>query len=67
MRIGFLFWPFVPDLVRRLTESAERLGYDMIGIADTPGRWLQRRRRAAASCDPTRMRHGSSASSGRMV
>lgn len=37
MRVGFLFWPFVPDLVRHLAESAERLGYDMIGIADTPG------------------------------
>jgi 5,10-methylenetetrahydromethanopterin reductase len=37
MRVGYLFWPFVPDLVRRLAESAERLGYDMIGIADTPG------------------------------
>ena len=37
MRVGFLFWPFVPDLVRRLAESAERLGYEMVGIADTPG------------------------------
>ena len=37
MRVGFLFWPFVPDLVRHLAETAERLGYDMIGIADTPG------------------------------
>jgi 5,10-methylenetetrahydromethanopterin reductase len=37
MQVGFLFWPFAPNLVHRLTESAERLGYDMIGIADTPG------------------------------
>jgi 5,10-methylenetetrahydromethanopterin reductase len=37
MRIGFLFWPFTPELVCRLAESAERWGYNMIGIADTPG------------------------------
>jgi 5,10-methylenetetrahydromethanopterin reductase len=37
MRIGFLFWPFAPDLVRQLADGAERWGYDMIGIADTPG------------------------------
>ena len=37
MHVGFLFWPFAPDLVRRLTKCAEHFGYDMIGIADTPG------------------------------
>jgi len=40
MRVGFLFWPFTPNLVRELAADAERYGYDLIGIADTPGtRW----------------------------
>ncbi len=37
MEVGFFFWPFNPDLVRRLAAAADRYGYDMIGIADTPG------------------------------
>jgi 5,10-methylenetetrahydromethanopterin reductase len=37
MQVGFFFWPFTVDLVERLAASAERHGYDMIGIADTPG------------------------------
>jgi len=37
MQIGFLFWPFTPELVCRMAKSAERHGYDMIAIADTPG------------------------------
>lgn len=37
MQVGFFFWPFSPDLVRRMAAAAERYGYDMIGIADTPG------------------------------
>lgn len=37
MQVGFFFWPFTPDLVRRMAEAAERWGYDMIGVADTPG------------------------------
>src|SRR3954464_11810326 len=37
MQVGFFFWPFSVDLVERLAERAERYGYDMIGIADTPG------------------------------
>ena len=37
MRVGFFFWPHSPDLVRRMAAAAERFGYDMIGIADTPG------------------------------
>ena len=36
MQVGFFFWPFGPDLVSRMAEAAERWGYDMIGIADTP-------------------------------
>jgi len=37
MRIGFFYWPFNVDLTRRLAAAAERYGFDMIGIADTPG------------------------------
>jgi hypothetical protein len=37
MQVGFFFWPDSPDLVRRMSAAAERYGYDMIGIADTPG------------------------------
>ena len=37
MEVGFFFWPYNPDLVRRLAAAAGRYGYDMIGIADTPG------------------------------
>ena len=37
MQVGFFFWPYSPDLVRRMGAAAERYGYDMIGIADTPG------------------------------
>jgi len=37
MEVGFFFWPYSPDLVRRMAAAADRYGYDMIGIADTPG------------------------------
>src|SRR5947209_120014 len=37
MQVGFFFWPYTPELVRRMGEAAERYGYDMIGVADTPG------------------------------
>ena len=37
MEIGFFFWPYEPGLVRRMAAAADRFGYDMIGIADTPG------------------------------
>ena len=37
MRIGFFFWPYDPALVRRMAAAADRYGFDMIGIADTPG------------------------------
>ncbi len=36
MEIGFFFWPYDPGLVQRMA-AAETYGYDMIGIADTPG------------------------------
>ncbi|HVH78462.1 MAG TPA: LLM class flavin-dependent oxidoreductase [Stellaceae bacterium] len=37
MQVGFFFWPFSPELVRRMAAAAERFGYEMVGIADTPG------------------------------
>lgn len=37
MQVGFFFWPYSPELVRRMAAAAERWGYDMIGVADTPG------------------------------
>ena len=37
MQVGFFFWPFTPELTLKVAAAAERWGYDMIGIADTPG------------------------------
>jgi 5,10-methylenetetrahydromethanopterin reductase len=37
MDVGFFFWPFTVELVEQMAERAERYGYAMIGIADTPG------------------------------
>jgi 5,10-methylenetetrahydromethanopterin reductase len=37
MQVGFFFWPYTPDLCAQLAERADRYGYAMIGIADTPG------------------------------
>ena len=37
MEVGFFFWPFDAALIRRMADAADRYGYDMIGIADTPG------------------------------
>jgi 5,10-methylenetetrahydromethanopterin reductase len=37
MRVGFFFWPYTPRLVEDLAARADRYGYAMIGIADTPG------------------------------
>jgi 5,10-methylenetetrahydromethanopterin reductase len=37
MEVGFFFWPYNPGLVESLADRADRYGYDMIGIADTPG------------------------------
>jgi 5,10-methylenetetrahydromethanopterin reductase len=37
VEIGFFFWPYTVELVRAMADAAERYGYDMIGIADTPG------------------------------
>ena len=37
MQVGFFFWPYAPELCERLAERADRYGFAMIGIADTPG------------------------------
>jgi 5,10-methylenetetrahydromethanopterin reductase len=37
LQVGFFFWPYDPPLVRRMAAAADRHGYDMIGVADTPG------------------------------
>jgi 5,10-methylenetetrahydromethanopterin reductase len=36
-RFGFFFWPFNPDYTVRMAALGERLGWDLVGIADTPG------------------------------
>ena len=37
MDVGFFFWPFTVELTLRMAALAEQLGFDMIGVADTPG------------------------------
>ncbi len=37
MEIGFFFWPYDVALVEAMAGAADRFGYDMIGVADTPG------------------------------
>ena len=37
MEIGFFFWPYDVALVRAMGDAAERHGYDLVGVADTPG------------------------------
>jgi 5,10-methylenetetrahydromethanopterin reductase len=37
MQVGFFFWPYTPELCEQLAQRADRYGYAMIGIADTPG------------------------------
>jgi 5,10-methylenetetrahydromethanopterin reductase len=36
-RFGFFFWPYEPDLVARMVRLGESQGWDLVGIADTPG------------------------------
>jgi 5,10-methylenetetrahydromethanopterin reductase len=35
--IGFFFWPYDPAYTTRMAAMGERLGFDLVGIADTPG------------------------------
>src|ERR1700730_17733778 len=37
MRVGFFFWPYTPEDTARMARLGEELGFDMVGIADTPG------------------------------
>jgi len=37
MRFGFFFWPYTPEYTTRMARLGEELGFDMVGIADTPG------------------------------
>lgn len=36
-RFGFFFWPWSPEYTARMAELGERDGWDLVGIADTPG------------------------------
>src|SRR6478672_9090169 len=36
-RFGFFFWPYTPDYTGRMVGLGERDGWDLVGIADTPG------------------------------
>ena len=35
-RHGFFFWPYDPEYTVRMARLGERLGFDVIGVADTP-------------------------------
>ncbi|HEY4908462.1 MAG TPA: LLM class flavin-dependent oxidoreductase [Methylomirabilota bacterium] len=37
MRFGFFFWPYTPEYTVRMARLGEEYGFDMVGIADTPG------------------------------
>jgi 5,10-methylenetetrahydromethanopterin reductase len=36
-RFGFFFWPYTSDYTTRMATLGEDLGWDLVGIADTPG------------------------------
>jgi len=36
-RFGFFFWPYTPAYTAQMARLAEELGWDLVGIADTPG------------------------------
>lgn len=36
-RVGFFFWPYQPSLVARMVQLGDSQGWDLVGIADTPG------------------------------
>ena len=37
MRFGFFFWPYTPEYTARMARLAEEHGFDLVGIADSPG------------------------------
>ena len=59
MQVGFFFWPFTLELTEKLAKRADDYGYDMIGIADTPGNamdpWVAA---TVVACASTRARIG---------
>jgi 5,10-methylenetetrahydromethanopterin reductase len=36
-RFGFFFWPYEPPLVERMVRCGDTQGWDLVGVADTPG------------------------------
>ena len=36
-KFGFFFWPYTPEYTARMVRLGEALGWDLVGIADTPG------------------------------
>jgi 5,10-methylenetetrahydromethanopterin reductase len=40
MRYGFFFWPYTPEYTARMARLGEETGFDLVGIADTPGNAL---------------------------
>jgi 5,10-methylenetetrahydromethanopterin reductase len=36
-RFGFFFWPWSPEYTARMASLGDELGWDLLGIADTPG------------------------------
>jgi 5,10-methylenetetrahydromethanopterin reductase len=36
-RFGFFFWAWSPEYTRQMARLAERDGWDLLGVADTPG------------------------------
>jgi 5,10-methylenetetrahydromethanopterin reductase len=36
-RFGFFFWPYDPAYTTRMATLGETLGFDLVGVADTPG------------------------------
>jgi len=36
-RFGFFFWPWTPEYTARMATLGEQQGWDLVGVADTPG------------------------------
>jgi 5,10-methylenetetrahydromethanopterin reductase len=37
MKVGFFFWPYTPEYTVHMVRLGEDLGFDLVGLADTPG------------------------------
>jgi 5,10-methylenetetrahydromethanopterin reductase len=37
VQVGFFFWPYTPEDTARMATLGDELGFDMVGVADTPG------------------------------